>query len=95
MNKQTPQIKDVLEKLYAKYNHRRFIRSDPLQFVYQYSRGEDMEIAGFLAASLAFGRVGQIEKSVSSLLGRMGESPYEFVKDFGENDRKKLRDFRH
>ena len=95
MDKQTPQIKDVLEKLYAKYNHRRFIRPDPLQFVYQYSRGEDMEIAGFLAASLAFGRVGQIEKSVSSLLGRMGESPYEFVKDFGESERKKLRDFRH
>lgn len=89
------QIKDVLEKLYAKYNHRKFIRPDPLQFVYQYSRSEDMEIAGFLAASLAFGRVVQIEKSVSSLLGRMGESPYEFVKDFGESERKKLRDFRH
>ncbi len=95
MNKRTCQIKDVLEKLYAKYSHRRFIKSDPLQFLYQYSNRKDMEIAAFLAADLAYGRVGQIEKSLTDLLGRMGDSPYEFVLNFDSKKRSSLKNFKH
>lgn len=88
-------MKRTLERLYAKYNHRRLVPPDPLQFVYHYDRPRDMEIAGFLAAALAYGRVQQIEKSVSNLLGRMGESPYKYVRDFGRSQRKSLLDFKH
>jgi len=88
-------IKDVLERLYVRYNHRDFIKPDPLQFIYQYSNRPDMEVAGFLAAELAYGRVQQIEKSLTNLFGRMGKSPYEFVQDFDEQKRAKLKDFRH
>jgi uncharacterized protein (TIGR02757 family) len=87
--------KDVLERLYRKYNHRDFIKPDPLQFVYQYSNPADMEVAGFLAAELAYGRVQQIEKNVTCLLGCMGESPFEFVRNFDERKRAKLKDFKH
>ncbi|MGD9110310.1 MAG: DUF2400 family protein, partial [Phycisphaerales bacterium] len=72
------QLRDVLENLYKKYNRFELIKPDPLQFVYRYSNKRDMEIAGFLAASLAYGRVQQIEKSVDKLLGRMKAGPYEF-----------------
>lgn len=89
------QIRDVLERLYGKYNHRTFIKPDPLQFVYRYSDPADMEIAGFLSAGLAYGRVQQIEKSLTELFGRMGESPYAFVKGFGKAERKRLQDFKH
>jgi uncharacterized protein (TIGR02757 family) len=89
------QIRDVLERLYGKYNHRTFIKPDPLQFVYKYSNPGDMEIAGFLAAELAYGRVQQIEKSLNDLFGRLGESPYAFVKGFGKAERKRLQDFKH
>ena len=85
----------VLEKLYKKYNRRELIRPDPLQFVYEYDRPCDMEIAGFIAAVLAYGRVAQIEKSVALLLSIMGESPYEFVRNFSAADRKKLAGFKH
>jgi len=88
-------IKDVLERLYARYNHRDFIKPDPLQFIYQYSNRLDMEVAGFLAAELAYGRVRQIEKSLTNLFGRMGDSPFQFVRDFDEQKRAKLKDFRH
>lgn len=54
-----------------------------------------MEIAGFLAAELAYGRVLQIEKSLNRLLGYMGKSPYEFVKNFGKPQRRQLHDFKH
>jgi len=95
VSKRLVKIKDVLEKLYARYNHRSFIKPDPLQFVYQYSNHADMEIAGFLAAELAYGRVQQIEKSLSNLFARMGPSPYEFVRDFNKKKRQKLNGFKH
>ena len=95
VNKQTAQIKKVLEKLYARYNHRHLIKPDPLQFVYQYSNPEDMEIAGFLASALAYGRVQQIQKSVTGLLKLMGNKPFNFVRDFDKDKRNKIKGFRH
>jgi uncharacterized protein (TIGR02757 family) len=89
------QIKNVLEKLYDRYNHREFIKPDPLQFVYHYSKPADMEIAGLLAAELAYGRVQQIQKSLTDLLGRMGASPFEFVLNFDKQKRRKLKNFKH
>jgi uncharacterized protein (TIGR02757 family) len=95
VNKRTAQIRNVLEKLYKKYNRRELISPDPLQFVYHYSKPTDMEITGFLASALAYGRVEQIEKSLKNLLGRMGDSPCEFVINFDKNKRRALKDFKH
>jgi len=88
-------LKDVLDKLYVKYNHRELIWPDPLQFACRYSARADMEIAALLAAVLAYGRVPQIEKSLNNLFGRMGKSPYEFVLNFGKTDRQNLQDLKH
>jgi uncharacterized protein (TIGR02757 family) len=95
VNKPQVIIKDALEKLYRKYNHRDLIKPDPLQFVYRYDDPSDMEVAAFLAADLAYGRVEQIQKSLTNLFERMGESPYAFVKDFGKAERKSLKGFKH
>jgi len=90
-----PKLKQILQRLYNKYNHRSFIGSDPLQFVYHYSRRADMEIAALLASCLAYGRVGQIENSLNDLLGRIEKSPLEFVKNFDSRKRARLKTFRH
>ena len=95
MKNSKAQIKNVLEKLYDKYNHRRLIKPDPLQFVYNYSNPADMEIAAFLSAALAYGRVQQIEKSLTDLFGHMGTSPFKFVLNFDKKKRKKLKNFKH
>jgi uncharacterized protein (TIGR02757 family) len=95
MDKRNIHIRKILEKLYDKYNHHKNIKPDPLQFVYRYSKKADMEIAGFLAAELAYGKVQQIEKSLTNLLERMGESPYAFIKNFDNLQRKKLKSFKH
>ena len=95
MNKRTTQIRDVLEKLYKRYNRRELISPDPLQFLYRYSKPADIEITAFLASALAYGRVQQIEKSLNNLLIRMGDSPSEFVINFDRDKRKKLKDFKH
>ena len=95
MHKNTMRLKDVLDKLYVKYNRRELVPPDPLQFVYRYSARGDMEIAALLAATLAYGRVEQIGKTLSNLFGRMGKSPYEFVRNFGETDRRELQGLKH
>jgi len=95
VNKRTTQIRDVLEKLYKRYNRRELISPDPLQFLYRYSKPADIEITAFLASALAYGRVQQIEKSLNNLLIRMGDSPSEFVINFDRDKRKTLKDFKH
>jgi len=87
--------KNVLDKLYDKYNHNDLIKPDPLQFVYQYDKPSDREIVALLAADLAYGRVEQIQKSLTNLFERMGESPYEFVRGFGKTERKKINGFKY
>lgn len=64
-------IKEVLEGLYKKYNRREYVHPDPLEFLYYYEDPADREITGLIAASLAYGRVEQILKSVSSVLEKM------------------------
>ena len=95
MKNSKAQIKNVLEKLYDRYNHREFIKPDPLQFVYHYSNPQDMEIAALLAAELAYGRVQQIQKSLTNLLERMGAGTFEFVLNFDKQKRRKLKNFKH
>jgi len=89
------ETKMLLERLYARYNHRVFVPPDPLQFVYRYTDRRDMEIAAFLASGLAYGRVRQIERSLTQLLGRMDNAPFRFTSHFDDLGRAKLRSFKH
>lgn len=72
--------KEKLNRLYLKYNHRRFVHPDPLEFLYSYNNVLDREIVGLISSSLAYGRVSQILKSVSFVIDKMMPSPYLFLK---------------
>jgi uncharacterized protein (TIGR02757 family) len=85
-----------LDALYARYNHKECIHPDPLEFVYRYEDPCDREVVGFIASALAYGRVAQIHRSVSGVLGEMGPSPHRFVMENTPGVfRKHLADFRH
>ncbi|RZB34512.1 MAG: hypothetical protein SRB1_00280 [Desulfobacteraceae bacterium Eth-SRB1] len=78
----TPEkLKKKLDTLYDKYNRRRYVHPDPLEFLYSYKDIRDREIAGLIASSLAYGRVAQILKSVAYVLDIMNPSPYLFLKN--------------
>jgi uncharacterized protein (TIGR02757 family) len=84
-----------LEELYTKYNQRRFVHPDPLEFLYDYEYLGDREIVGLVASSLAYGRVEQILKSVSSVLERM-HNPSHFLKGSSfESLCSTFKDFKH
>ena len=71
----------ALDRLYRQYDRRRDI-ADPVHLVRRYTDPRDLEVAGFCAAALAFGRVASVVKSVGALLGAMGHSPAGFVRGF-------------
>jgi len=95
VNRNQAKLKEVLETLYRRYNHRRCIKPDPLQFVYNYTEPADMEIAAFVSALLAYGRVSQIKTSLTSLFALMHNSPLQFVTGFGGKNRARLNSFKH
>jgi uncharacterized protein (TIGR02757 family) len=62
-----------LEELYRRYNRRSYVGSDPIGFLYPCQAIEDREIVGLLAATIAYGRVAQIARSMGALLDRLPE----------------------
>ncbi len=88
--------KATLEKLYRKYNRRKYVHPDPLEFLYSYPDLRDREIAGLIASSLAYGRVAQILNSVRSVLDRMGRHPRRFLaKSSASTLARTFRGFKH
>ncbi len=72
-------LKNRLESIYLQYNKREYVNPDPLLFLYDYPEKKDREIAGFIAACFAYGRVEQIMKTVSYILGKLGPSPFYYL----------------
>ncbi len=68
-----------LDYIYKTYNLRKFVSPDPLEFLYKYKNNQDVEIVGLIAASLAYGRVAQILKSVNIILEKLSPSPKDFL----------------
>jgi uncharacterized protein (TIGR02757 family) len=67
--------KTALEWLYRKYNRRALVHPDPLEFLYGFEDLRNREVAAMIAASLAYGRVAQIIKSVGAVLEVLGPNP--------------------
>lgn len=74
------ELKQYLERLYTKWNKRKFISPDPLEFLYDYADPADQEVVGFLAAVFAYGRVENILKGVKKVLMPLGQSPAGILK---------------
>ena len=89
-------LKTWLDQLYARFNDRRFVPPDPLASLYRFEDVRDREIAGLLAAGLAYGNVKSIVTSVERLLARLGSSPRKFVEETEPRDlAKRIGEFRH
>lgn len=88
--------KAFLEKTYREMNRAEFIHPDPLEFVWRYKAAADREVAGLIAACLAYGNVNQILKSVEKVLAPMGKSPAAWLKTTPTAEIKKnLARFKH
>lgn len=95
MNKELNQIKDLLDEKYFQFNNKAFIETDPISIPHQFTKKEDIEIAAFLVATIAWGQRKSIINNGNKLMQLMNEQPYEFIMNFSKTDEKRFREFVH
>ncbi|MBK0370018.1 TIGR02757 family protein [Flavobacterium agrisoli] len=89
------ELQDFLDAKVLQYNTLDFIESDPVQIPHLFSQKEDIEIAGFLSATIAWGNRKMIIKNSHKMMEFMGNSPYDFVMSHSENHLEGLASFVH
>ena len=90
MNSQ--ELQDFLNEKVDIYNTPDFITDDPLQIPHRFSLKQDIEISGFLAATIAWGNRKSIIKSADKILDIMANSPYDFILNFKDSDVNSIRE---
>lgn len=88
-------LKNFLEKKVMKYNQRHFIENDPISVPHRFSKKEDIEIAGFFAAILAWGNRTIIIRNANELMRRMDFAPHNFILEHTDTELKHFRKFTH
>ena len=86
---------DLLNESHDKFNSVAFIEHDPVSIPHEFSSKEDREIAGFLAATLAWGQRITILKNTRLLLKHMDYAPYEFILGHQPTELKSFKNFKH
>src|ERR1700752_1354485 len=89
------ELKEFLDEKVELYNNPKFIESDPIQVPHQFSLKEDIEIAGFLSATIAWGNRKMIINNSKRMMDLMGNSPYDFVMSHQDHHLEKLESFVH
>ena len=88
-------IRELLDELYERYDTPGFIEDDPISVPHGFTRREDIEIAGFLAATIAWGNRRSIVRNGRKLMELMDRSPYDFTMNASRNELLPLLDFVH
>ena len=88
-------IYQFLEEKYDEYNRRSFIPSDPISIPHLFNDKEDIEVSGFLVATIAWGQRKTIINNSNRLMELMGNTPFDFVMNHNQKDLDKLASFKH
>ena len=88
-------LKEFLDVKADLYNRKNFIQSDPIQIPHQYVKKEDIEIAGFLSATIAWGNRTMIIRNSNRMMEIMDNSPYDFIMNHSNKELKTITKFVH
>ena len=72
-------LKEFLDEKVDLYNRPDFIRHDPISIPHRYKNKGDIEISGFLAATIAWGNRKMILKNSVRMMEILEDSPFEFI----------------
>lgn len=87
------ELKRFLDEKYLQYSNSRFMQDDPVQIPHLFDRQEDIEIAGFITATISWGKRANIIQSARSLFQRMDCAPAEFISQADEREFAAFHDF--
>ena len=88
-------LKNFLNLKVSEYNTPDFIADDPISIPHLYSKKQDIEISGLMAAVFAWGQRKTIINKSKEYLGMMDNDPYQFILGHSENDLKPFLKFKH
>lgn len=89
------ELKSFLDDKVDAYNQPGFIPNDPVCIPHEFTKKQDIEIAGFLAAVFAWGKRKTIINKSREFLKLMGNEPHQFVLNYSEEDLTPFLDFKH
>ena len=89
------ELSSLLEEKYLQYNQSSFIETDPIAVPHQFKLKQDIEIAGFLSATIAWGNRKSIVANARKLLEMMGHAPCDFLMNAEPEDFKPFLRFVH
>lgn len=89
------ELEEFLNEKYDLYNNLKFIETDPITIPHLFTGKEDIEIAGFLTATIAWGQRVTIINNATKMMKLMGDTPYDFVMSAKEKELKRFNDFVH
>jgi uncharacterized protein (TIGR02757 family) len=84
------ELKEFLDEKVAKYNRPDFIEHDPISISHRFTSKEDIEISGFLAATIAWGNRTMILRNANRMMAYLDDSPYDFILHHSENDLERI-----
>jgi uncharacterized protein (TIGR02757 family) len=93
--KELETLREFLDEKYYHYNSPAFIEQDPVKIPHQFTKKEDREIAGFLAATIAWGNRKSIIQNAQKLMDWMDQRPHDFILHHSKKDRKPFEKFVH
>ena len=88
-------IKILLDEYVDRYNKSDFIANDPILIPHRFKKLQDIEIAGFWVAMLAWGQRVTIINKAEELMALMDNAPHDFIVNHKEKDRKAFLGFKH
>ena len=80
------ELKDFLDEKADFYNAPEFIENDPVQIPHRFSLKQDIEIAGFLTATISWGNRKSIINDAEKMMNYMDNSPYDFILNVTEKE---------
>jgi uncharacterized protein (TIGR02757 family) len=89
------ELKEFLDSKVDLYNNPKFLDSDPIQIPHQFSKKEDIEISGFLTATIAWGNRKSIINNAQKMMLLLDNAPYDFVINHKSTDLDQLESFVH
>ncbi|MDZ7846390.1 MAG: TIGR02757 family protein [Owenweeksia sp.] len=88
-------LKELLEAKAAFYNRPAFVETDPIQVPHRFTLKEDIEISGFLTATIAWGQRPTILNNAQLMMNLMDHAPYDFVMHHQLSDLRRFAGFVH
>ncbi len=88
-------LKRILDEKFEDYHQVGFIAKDPIAVPHRFSKKQDIEIAAFFAAILAWGNRTMILRNTNKIMDLMDNAPHEFIMQHEEQDLKPFLHFVH